>query len=620
MGSLEALAISSLEATALALLGVFLFHVHKRTGIIPFLFLVTALALMVPFTAHTAAMEFGVQGATPQVHAIVVPVFLALVLLLHLTMGWRNAQVVGALPLLSGILVGAGVLVSRVASLHLPVGLLPETGLGPFIVGLAASFAALMAAFTVQLLLRVSGKVPVLPLLVVGGLSGLAFHGILLTIFVVLGLPVGGITYPAIVAVPVIVGLVPLIFTAIATEARLSGLSHEMRRELLSAPPFGSRSLVDDYARAEQLYREGISEGQAEAASYLALLEDHEEGAYVAEAGGRIEYANKALAHVLGRPGEELQGKNVLALFEQPGRRGRPGEPGRHALEPGTHTTFVILPNGHKRHVELKVRNEAGGKLHGHVCDLTPELVRRELARQKHRAELYLNIMRHRVSERIQEPLETLQELRDAGLAQGRVQARVTRATRDLEDVTRFLERVDLLATVERASAGPYDAGVLLRRVGKRFAKREADRLTVTWELPDEVVRVWGSEVLDEVFAALVDNAVRHATDEHVHVTLAAQRDGSGNWVLRVDDNGPGTPEHVRETLEAPADPEEVNGIGLGLHLARSIVQALGGSLTVEDRVPGEPERGSSYRVRLSAAPASRAIPERGVGEGRASA
>ncbi len=55
-----------------------------------------------------------------------------------------------------------------------------------------------------------------------------------------------------------------------------------------------------------------------------------------------------------------------------------------------------------------------------------------------------------------------------------------------------------------------------------------------------------------------------------------------GFLTIRVEDNGPGIPEGLRERLFAPYTTGRASGTGLGLYLARRMAEELGGSLNLE--------------------------------------
>jgi len=99
----------------------------------------------------------------------------------------------------------------------------------------------------------------------------------------------------------------------------------------------------------------------------------------------------------------------------------------------------------------------------------------------------------------------------------------------------------------------------------------------------------------------LVSNAVKF-TPSGGHVEIAAGWRAGEVW-LEVADTGPGIPEHERERVfgrlsrGSTAIVEEVQGAGLGLAIARSVVESSGGTLVVVPPGPGEP--GARLRMTL---------------------
>jgi PAS domain S-box-containing protein len=112
---------------------------------------------------------------------------------------------------------------------------------------------------------------------------------------------------------------------------------------------------------------------------------------------------------------------------------------------------------------------------------------------------------------------------------------------------------------------------------------------------------------LKQVLLNLASNAVkynRHAGS--IHVTCQAP--SPGRVAIEVRDSGPGIPADRLGRLFTPfdrlgAEQTEVQGTGMGLVLAKGLVEAMGGSLTA-DSVEG---RGTSFTVEL---PEAAAVPE----------
>jgi two-component system sensor histidine kinase KdpD len=88
--------------------------------------------------------------------------------------------------------------------------------------------------------------------------------------------------------------------------------------------------------------------------------------------------------------------------------------------------------------------------------------------------------------------------------------------------------------------------------------------------------------------ANLVSNALRHSPDD---VPLRIVADRVGDQVhLCIIDRGPGIPPALRSKVLVPfqrlGDESVASGVGLGLSIAQGFVEALDGTLTLDD-TPG---------------------------------
>lgn len=88
------------------------------------------------------------------------------------------------------------------------------------------------------------------------------------------------------------------------------------------------------------------------------------------------------------------------------------------------------------------------------------------------------------------------------------------------------------------------------------------------------------------VFDNLLLNAMAH-TGAQGEITLGASRTREGALLLWVEDNGPGIPEPLRDTLFEPFTTTRAGGTGLGLALVREIVQGHGGEVTLANTAEG---------------------------------
>ena len=117
------------------------------------------------------------------------------------------------------------------------------------------------------------------------------------------------------------------------------------------------------------------------------------------------------------------------------------------------------------------------------------------------------------------------------------------------------------------------------------------------------------AEALRHALQNLVGNAAKYGTEggNWIGVFASAVSDGQQQAVeIRVADHGPGIPEDEQEHIFDPffrgrqALRDQVHGTGLGLNLAKKIVEAHGGTI----RVRSELMKGAEFIVRIPAAPA----------------
>jgi len=106
--------------------------------------------------------------------------------------------------------------------------------------------------------------------------------------------------------------------------------------------------------------------------------------------------------------------------------------------------------------------------------------------------------------------------------------------------------------------------------------------------------------LLDQVLTNLVGNAMRYA-GPNAHVTLEAKRDGA-DVLLSVTDDGPGMSSNIRPRafdrfVHAPTRGDGGQSTGLGLAIAKGIVEAHQGTISAESPIEGG--RGTRITVRL---------------------
>ena len=121
-------------------------------------------------------------------------------------------------------------------------------------------------------------------------------------------------------------------------------------------------------------------------------------------------------------------------------------------------------------------------------------------------------------------------------------------------------------------------------------------------ELDGTLPRVAGDRVqLQQVLLNLIVNAIEAMSDVHDRpreLTIVSRRDGPSAVLVEVRDSGPGLDPEGAERVFEPFYTTKAEGIGIGLSISRSIVEAHGGRLWAE---PNQPH-GAVFRFSLPVA------------------
>ena len=245
------------------------------------------------------------------------------------------------------------------------------------------------------------------------------------------------------------------------------------------------------------------------------------------------------------------------------------------------------------------------------------------LARISHRLERLYHVMqetRHKVEEEKAElqslvsdishqtktPIANLKMLNDTMLTR-----RITDETRKefLHATASQLDKLDFLiqgmVKTSRLETGVITlekketaiAGTLVDAINGVLAPMERKHLHLSVNCPENLTVAHDSRWTSEALFNLLDNAVKYTPEGgDIHVTV---QDWEMYLEIAVTDTGRGIPESVQATIFKRFYREEavhdVDGIGIGLYLAREIITMQGGYITVESEV----RKGSTFSIFL---------------------
>jgi len=229
-----------------------------------------------------------------------------------------------------------------------------------------------------------------------------------------------------------------------------------------------------------------------------------------------------------------------------------------------------LLPQARRRAPEIRAVISAFNRLQGRLSEMLRERMTL-IGGIAHDVRTFATRLRLRV-EQIPDPAEQ------------------QRAIADIDDMIRLLD--DALLS-SRAGAGGLSqemvefATLVRTEVDDRRAQGEA--VDVTSEQAFREAIVLGDRLaLRRVVANIVDNAIKYGRVAHVRLSF-----GRDTVVVTVDDEGPGIPADRRQAMLEPFNRLETSrnratgGAGLGLAVARNLVEAHGGTVEISTAPAG---------------------------------
>lgn len=147
---------------------------------------------------------------------------------------------------------------------------------------------------------------------------------------------------------------------------------------------------------------------------------------------------------------------------------------------------------------------------------------------------------------------------------------------------------IELGSALKRATTAAEDLAAV---AGKKLSLKQAGDAHI-------IVGPLLQYALNEV----LNNSVKYATSLEVDVEVRVVKERSGMNRIEISDNGPGIPDEFKsEVFRRPKSPRMNNPSGIGLYLVKKIANKYGGRVWIEDRVAGNPAKGTKVVITLPA-------------------
>jgi PAS domain S-box-containing protein len=221
-------------------------------------------------------------------------------------------------------------------------------------------------------------------------------------------------------------------------------------------------------------------------------------------------------------------------------------------------------------------------------------------------AELYVDLMGHDINNLNQVGIGYLEIALDTLSLDDIGRSLISHPLMALEGSSQIIKNVKKLQMVKSGGVRQkeIDLGQVLASVRDHYDHLHGGNITIVCP-PVTGCFVMANELLYDVFANLVGNAIKHASGRPV-ISVSVEKVFEGDRRLcrvAVEDNGPGIPDDLKFRIfnRHLRGDTKAKGSGIGLFLVRTLVEDYGGRVWVEDRVPGDRSRGSRFLVQLPA-------------------
>ena len=204
--------------------------------------------------------------------------------------------------------------------------------------------------------------------------------------------------------------------------------------------------------------------------------------------------------------------------------------------------------------------------------------------------------------------LQTLRRLQDRGMVEGqdfhdRLRKVLNTSDRQIERLNKLVEE---LLDVSRINNGKLllspeevDLTELVSEITQRFNNElQVSQCSLRIDARAKIVGHWDRLRIEQVVVNLLTNAMKYGPEKPILIEVRSEADGA-MALIRIQDHGIGISKADQDRIfgrfERAVPAANFGGLGLGLYIVSQILEAHGGSVTVESELGS----GSTFTVRL---------------------
>lgn len=285
--------------------------------------------------------------------------------------------------------------------------------------------------------------------------------------------------------------------------------------------------------------------------------------------------------------------------FDKCVKKGKPLQYETHDPSSGEYWFMSLTP----------LRNDKG-RIHrivGNLMNITKiKQAEKELIEARRQSELYLDLMGHDINNMHQVALGYLELISTGGLDKD-TRDLLKKPYEALQKSSKIIDNVRKLQKIktEEVKKEAIDIERLLNETIKDYQGIQGKTIRIHTN-DGTGFKINANDLLRDVFDNLIGNAIKHSSGKDVEILISLDE----TWIrnkpyvrIAVEDNGPGIPNKAKRKIfnRMQRGETKASGMGLGLYLARSLVESYNGRIWVEDRVEGDHTKGSKFMVIIPA-------------------
>ena len=253
-------------------------------------------------------------------------------------------------------------------------------------------------------------------------------------------------------------------------------------------------------------------------------------------------------------------------------------------------------------------RNDELGGLARAFRDMSDRIMaaREKILGEKKYADMYIDVMGHDINNLNQVILSRLEFVQHYGTLNAQQKECLNgaiEATRESAAIIGHVKTIQAVTT-ETPELQTIDLDRTIQDCIREAPRPEDKKVTIRYT-PQKGLAVKAVPGIKNAFCNVIRNSIKYSGQEvEVEIDVGHEtKDGIKYLVTTIDDNGNGIPEETMKTLftrfqQGSAVPP---GKGLGVYATKLLVEHSGGSIRIENRIPGDYKKGTRVIISLPA-------------------